>query len=218
MRLTPYGKDHPVTGIARLRIELEGMDDRVIRRIEVPLAMRLDALHLVFQAAMGWENYHLYEFRIGRSVRYGIPDPGWPDAGLRSAKKATLSHLLVHAKQGKTIHYVYDFGDEWLHTVRLEAVGEADPGVTYPRLLEAEGRCPPEDCGGAGGYAHFLDAISDPNHEDHQEMIDWRGPGFDPKIVDEDAIRNAFALLGAPKRRRRKAGATKKKKTGRGIS
>ena len=133
-------------------------------------------------------------------------------------KKATLSHLLVHAKQGETIHYIYDFGDEWLHTVRLEAVGDADPDVTYPRLLAAEGRCPPEDCGGAGGYAHYLDAISNPDHEDHQEMIDWGGPGFDPKSVDEDAIRNAFALLGAPKRGRRKAGAGKKKKTGRGIS
>lgn len=212
MRLTPYGKDHHVTGIARLRIELEEMQAPVFRRVEVPLATRLDALHVVFQVAMGWEDYHLYEFQIGRSVRYGLPDAGWDDADLRSVEKATLSHLLDQAHNGNTFHYIYDFGDGWLHTVKLEAVGDVDPDVTYPRLIEAEGRCPPEDCGGPGGYAHYLDAISDPDHEDHQEMIDWRGPGFNPKRVDEDAIQSAFALLGAPKRGRRKAGAGKKKK------
>ena len=97
--------------------------------------------------------------------------------------------------------YTYDFGDDWLHTVTLELVNDADAEVAYPRLLDAEGRCPPEDCGGAGGYARYLEAISDPRHEDHEEMVEWRGPGFDPKVVDEDAIRRALAALGAPRRR-----------------
>jgi hypothetical protein len=63
--------------IVRLRIELDEMEHPVLRRIEVPLAIRLDDLHSVIQVAMGWENYHLYEFRVGRAVRYGIPDPDW---------------------------------------------------------------------------------------------------------------------------------------------
>ncbi len=186
--------------IARLRIALEGLDDPVFRRIEVATATRLDKLHDVFQVAMGWENYHLYEFEVGR-IRYGLPDSGWPDPDLRSAKQATLSQLLDHAEPDGVFHYTYDFGDDWLHTVTLELVNDASPDVTCPRLLAAEGRCPPEDCGGAGGYARYLEAISDPRHEDHEEMVEWRGPGFDPMVVDEDAIRRALAALATPRRR-----------------
>jgi hypothetical protein len=61
--------------IARLTIALDEMKPPVRRRIEVPLAIRLDRLHQVFQIAMGWENCHLYEFRVGRDIAYGIPDP-----------------------------------------------------------------------------------------------------------------------------------------------
>ena len=195
-----------MTEIARLKIKLKGQSIRVSRRIEVRLDTRLADLHLMFQVAMGWENYHLYEFQVGRSIRYGVPDPAWEDAGLRSAKNATLADLIDKAGRNSTFDYLYDFGDYWLHTVTLEAAADADPDVTYPRLLDAHGRCPPEDCGGPDGYVHYLEAISDPDHEDHAEMVEWRGPGFEPEIVDEDAIRNGFAALGAPKRRRRKRG------------
>ena len=192
--------------IARLKIKLTEQSIPVSRRIEVRLDTRLDDLHVVLQVAMGWENCHLYEFQVGPSIRYGVPDPAWEDAGLRSAKNATLADLIDKTGRNNTFDYLYDFGDYWLHTVRLEAAVDAAPDVTYPRLLEAHGRCPPEDCGGPGGYVHYLEAISDPNHEDHAEMVEWGGPGFDPGIVDEDAIRNAFAALVASKRRRRKRG------------
>lgn len=153
---------------------------------------------------MGWENCHLYEFQVGRSIRYGDPDPEWDDEGLRSAEKATLADLIGHAGKDGSFDYIYDFGDDWLHTVTIESAAEADRDATYPRLLEARGRCPPEDSGGAGGYVHCLEAISDPSHEDHAEMLEWCGQDFDPKIVDEDAIGNALALLGASKSTRRK--------------
>ena len=194
--------------IARLKIELDEMEHPVLRRIEVPLAIRLDDLHPVIQVAMGWENYHLYEFRVGRTVRYGIPDPDWPDSGALSVQKATLADLLAHLKRNETFHYIYDFGDDWLHTVALEALGEADPELTYPRLLTAQGQCPPEDCGGHWGYAHFLEAIADPDHEDHDDMLEWHGPGFDPMAVDEAAIQKGLAELAKP--RRRKSTARKK--------
>ena len=113
--------------------------------------MRLDLLHLVIQVTMGWENYHLYEFRVGRAVAYGITDPDWPDSDTLSAEKATLADLIGHLKRNKTFRYIYDFGDDWFHTVKLEALVEADPELTYPRLLTAQGRCPPEDCGGPWG-------------------------------------------------------------------
>jgi len=188
--------------IARLKITLDGVAPTVLRRVEVPLAIQLDDLHLVIQAAMGWENYHLYEFRVGRAISYGIPDPDWPDTTTPSAEKATLADLARRLNKSKAFKYVYDFGDNWSHKVSLEAVAPADRDLSYPRLLDAKGACPPEDCGGPFGYDRYLKAIADPGHMRHREMIDWRGPGFDPNAVDKEAIAMSLATLFSRRRRK----------------
>ena len=82
--------------IARLAIALDDVRPLVRRRIEVPLTIRLDRLHQVFQVVMGWENYHLYEFRIGRDIAYGVPDPNGDFLGSssRPANRTTLAQLV----------------------------------------------------------------------------------------------------------------------------
>jgi len=179
--------------IARLKITLDHVKPPVVRRVEVPADIRLDDLHLVIQIVMGWENYHLYEFRT-RGGRWSLIDPDFADADVRSASKATLAELL---KQGgaKGIKYTYDFGDGWEHTVKVEAVSPAAADATYPRLLDAKGACPPEDVGGPWGYAEYLEAIADPDHERHEEFIEWRGPRFDPTRVNEAAVRKQLERL-----------------------
>jgi len=49
--------------VARLKVTLDDVKPKVQRRIEVPLAIRLDRLHLVLQAAISWTDSHLYEIR-----------------------------------------------------------------------------------------------------------------------------------------------------------
>jgi Plasmid pRiA4b ORF-3-like protein len=85
------------------------------------------------------------------------------------------------------------------------AVANAEPEATYPRLLSAKGRCPPEEVGGTWGYAQYLEAMADPKHERHAEMVDWRGPDFDPNIVDEADIRKALTSFAKRRQRRAKA-------------
>ena len=79
--------------IARLAIALDEVKPPVRRRVEVQLAVRLDQLHRIIQIVMGWESYHLYEFRVGRDVVYGISyrDRDFPGTSPLSAKKATLA-------------------------------------------------------------------------------------------------------------------------------
>ena len=67
--------------IARLKVTLEDVEPTVMRRLDVPLKIRLDRLHLVLQAAMGWTNSHLYEFQAG-DVGWGVPDPDFDDGPL----------------------------------------------------------------------------------------------------------------------------------------
>lgn len=140
-----------MSDIARLRIELERVQPLVVRLLEVSLDIRLDILHLAFQAAMGWDNYHLYEFKAGKSS-WGIPQPEYdsPTFTMRDASTTSLAKML--GKRCKAILYIYDFGDDWRHAVTVEAIYPAEPTGKYPRLIAAEGRCPPEDVGGPWGY------------------------------------------------------------------
>jgi len=178
--------------IAHLRIKLDHVDPVVVRRLEVPLTIRLDRLHLVLQAAMGWSNSHLYEIRA-RDVGWGMPDPDFGDGPL-DASKARLIDVLEDVGV-RSLKYLYDFGDCWEHTVRIERVTDAVPGVIYPRLVEAVGRCPPEDVGGPGGYQEFLDAIADPDHEDHADRLEWVGGPFDPNDTDVERLTQAVESL-----------------------
>jgi hypothetical protein len=178
--------------IACLKITLDDVEPKVVRRVEVPLSIRLDRLHAVLQAALGWTNSHLWELRAGETG-WGIPDRDWGD-GPNHAAKATLIDVLEDTGARK-LTYLYDFGDGWEHTIKIEYVVAPEPGATYPRLVEAVGRCPPEDIGGPPGYEEFLAAIRDPRHERHAEITEWHSADFDPAVVDVDTIQRALAAL-----------------------
>jgi len=95
----------------------------------------------------------------------------------------------------KSLRYLYDFGDGWEHTIKIERITDAVPGIAYPRLIEATGRCPPEDIGGPWGYGDFLEAIADPKHERHAEFKEWIGEPFNPEAVDAEGHAQALAAL-----------------------
>jgi hypothetical protein len=122
----------------------------------------------VLQIAIGWQNCHPYEFRNGDTA-WGLIDRDASENPL-PAEKATLADL---AQRGRMFQYNYVFGDDWQHTVEIEEVVATDPGATYPRLVSAEGRCPPADIGGPAGYENYLRAIADPEHFHHEAC--WSG-------------------------------------------
>lgn len=178
--------------IARLKITLDDVKPAILRRIEVPFNIRLDRLHLAIQAAMGWTNTHFYEIRA-RDVGWGIPDRDWIDGPL-DARKANLGDVLEDVGT-KTLRYLYDFGDGWEHTVKVERLIDPEPDALYPRLIEASGRCPPEDIGGPWGYAELLEAIGNPKHERHNEFKEWFADDFDPNLVDAGWLAEEVATL-----------------------
>ena len=174
--------------IARLKITLDDVEPVVSRRIEVPLAIRLDRLHHVLQIVVGWTDSHLYEFRF-RGIGFGIPDPDWGIGdGPIDARKTTLL-AVIEDTGAKSFKYLYDFGDGWEHAIKIEKIQPAASGTIYPRLMGATGRCPPEDVGGPWGYQEMLEALADPHHERHGEMRDWLGGDFNPnEPIDTSAI------------------------------
>ena len=179
--------------IARLKIALDDVKPAVLRRIEVPLTLRLDRLHLTIQAAMGWTNSHLYEIRAGEVVGWTTPYPDQDWAGdFLDARKARLCDVLEDVGT-KTLNYLYDFGDGWEHDVLVEKVASPQPGSRYPSCIAGRRACPPEDVGGPWGYQEFLAAVSDPNHDEHTHRTEWIGGSFDPNELDLAAVNEELA-------------------------
>ena len=178
--------------IARLHITLDGVEPPVKRTIQVPVTLRLDRLHQVIQAAMGWENAHLYAFMAGRK-RWAPSEPGFDDDALPVAK-ASLADIIA-ASGAAPIRYIYDFGDDWVHLIRVQTIDGPVPGDLYPKLIDVLGNCPPEDVGGHPGYQNFLEAIADKRHPDHRHLTNWHGGPFNPNVPETDELKLAVLKL-----------------------
>jgi len=185
--------------IAVLRIELEDIEPLIWRRVAVRTSMNLKAVHGVIQAAMGWLDYHLWEFAAGEH-KYGMLLPNDPDWNERIKNAATtkLSVLLTDVRE---IGYVYDMGDNWQHRIIVEKLKAAEPGALYPQFLGGERRCPPEDCGGFPGYCEFLDDIVSKDSKKRGAALKWYGRPYNPNDIGEQKIISALKRLANTKRR-----------------
>lgn len=180
------------TRIFQLRVDLRGIRPPVWRRLQVPGEMSLAELHEVMQAAMGWTDTHLHEFDVD-GVTYGVPDDDWSTFHeVRDEAKAKLFRVVG---EGGRLEYGYDFGDDWRHTIKVEKMLGPEPDVRYPRCVAGRRACPPEDVGGPWGYGEFLEAIADPDHDEHENLLDWAGGSFDPAAFDLADADEAVGLL-----------------------
>ena len=193
--------------IYQIKVTLLGTDPPIWRRLLVPADLTLEQLHDVLQLAMGWEDCHMHACRIGQQ-RFGPPDPMEKAfGGPRTASERTARLFNVLGRAGIKAVYTYDFGDSWEHRIVVEKRLVQEPGCTYPTCLAGERHAPPEDCGGIPGFYNLLEAIRDPEHEEHEELLDWVGGGFDPDAFSADEDNHRLAPL---QRRRSKAAAGKK--------
>jgi len=190
-----------IEDIATLRIELEGIEPLIWRRVAVRTTMTLTDLHRVIQAAMGWLDCHLWEFEANdRKYSMLIPDdPEW-NRRITDATTTKLSTLLTTGM--REMSYLYDMGDSWQHRIIVEKLTAIEPGK-YPQFLGGERRCPPEDCGGFPGYYEFLDNIGSKQSKKRKAALDWYGGPYDPDDISEQQIITALGRIGSTGRRSR---------------
>jgi Plasmid pRiA4b ORF-3-like protein len=139
----------------------------------------LAKLHQMFQAAMGWTDSHLHGFTIG-DQRYGMHFDDYPEGEIDEAEISVLKAVGGHRR----FSYEYDFGDSWDHDVVVEEVTTTSRGLRFAVCIDGQNACPPEDCGGPGGYAELLETLADPGHPDHDRAVQWVGGSFDPTSFD----------------------------------
>jgi len=174
--------------VFQFKITLKGIRPPIWRRIQIPETYTFWDLHVAIQDAMGWFDSHLHRFEIlnpstGMEEEIGIPDEEfeWDTVTLPGWKQKMADYFSMNNTKSE---YVYDFGDNWEHIVKLEKILPRQEGIPYPKCTDGKRACPPEDCGGSWGYEDFLKAITNPKHREHKEMLDWVGGSFDPEHFD----------------------------------
>jgi hypothetical protein len=180
--------------IYQIKVTLKHSKPPIWRRIEAPADLNLARLHRILQVVMGWSDYHLHQFIVGGTY-YGQPHPDYDMWGSKMYdEKRVKLYQLVPGEKFKFI-YEYDFGDSWEHALLVEKILPPEKGVRYPRCIKGKRACPPEDVGGVWGYDSFLEAMADPNHPEHEDMLEWVGREFDPEAFDLDEINEALRHL-----------------------
>ena len=191
-----------IRGLA-VRVELQGTEPAVWRRLVVPGDTTLDRLHDVLQTAMGWTDSHLHRFfsSTGPGATYFVThadldegEEGTPENQVR------LDQLLRDA--GDAVLYEYDFGDGWDHELRLEEIGAPEPDRRF-RCTDGAGACPPEDVGGVGGYAEVASWVRSgrraddvpPQFESYDHADSWLPRDWDPDAFDLDATNERLGAL-----------------------
>lgn len=158
----------------RLQVALRDVVPAVVRVVDVPATTTLPEVHDILQVTLGWTDSHLHQFVAGET-RYGVPheDDDWDEQQAETGVR--VRDLPIR------FSYLYDFGDGWEHDI--EVIG---PGGDQPHCTYGEGACPPEDCGGPGGYHRLLEILADPTHEEHAVMRKWAGDltDFDQGATD----------------------------------
>ena len=163
----------------QLKISLIDSKPTIYRRILINPELKLLKLHDVIQIVMGWTNSHLHQFIINNEY-YAEPNPD-DYYEIINYKNIKIIDILNDIKD--KIKYEYDFGDSWLHTISLEKKIESEEKFNV-KCIEGKYNCPPEDCGGIGGYYDLLEIINDPKNEEYESMLEWLGNDFDPKYFD----------------------------------
>ena len=170
----------------------KGIDPPIWRRIQTK-DCTLEELHALIQVTMGWGFEHLYRFNIG-GVEYTDLEMA-NDEDVEDACGTQLSEVLPARNRRPRFQYEYDFGDEWNHQLIVEERFLPEEGVKYPICVAGQRACPPEDCGGHWSYHDFVEAVSDPKHRQHEEILEWVGGGFDPEVFDIEAINRELAAV-----------------------
>lgn len=180
--------------VYQIKVTLDDTHPPIWRRIQVSEDTSLLKLHDIVQIVMGWEDDHLHSFLI-EDQYYGRPeDDEYGEFGTIDEKRVKLKEVIPG--EGFRFKYEYDFGDSWEHTLIVEKILPPEEGVRYPVCVKGKRACPPEDVGGVWGYENFLEAIRDPDHEEHDMYLEWIGDNFDPETFDLEGVNQSLSSMG----------------------
>lgn len=161
--------------IFRVRVDLNNARPPIWRRLDLRSNLTLDAVHQVLQTAYDWTDSHLHRFSIGGEpfdmaaewflCEYDVEeaeDEGTADTDV------TLDETL--AAPGDVLHYVYDYGDHWDLTIRLEEIRPVTHSDPEASCVDGRRAAPPDDCGSLRDVEDLAEILPDPAAFDLEEL------------------------------------------------
>lgn len=187
--------------VYRVRVALDGSDPLIWRQLDLRSDITLDLLHQALQVAFDWTDSHLHRFSLGgrafdrHSQLFLCPsdvdnDDGWENVAGVPAAETRLDETL--AEPGDVLHYLYDYGDNWELTLRVEQVLPAESGCGAAVVVDGERAAPPEDCGHLVDAAALAEVLPDPARFEPERLnralggpyFVLREAGVDRRLVD----------------------------------
>jgi hypothetical protein len=183
--------------IYRIRVTLRYIEPKIWREFVLPDNYTLGDLHRVLFRVMGWGGYHLHSFHFGSGFKktyYSTEEMADQSTAMQDEESVMLRDII--GRKGKTFTYEYDFGDSWLHEVRVMEILPFDAKIASPTCLGGARACPPEDCGSFPGYEQLVQALRSPRSRADKELVEWAG-AFDPEkfSVESTNVRLKAELL-----------------------
>lgn len=215
--------ESPTRRAVQLRITLLGTRPKIWRRVLCPADLNLGDLHAVIQVAMGWQDAHLHQFTLPgkkltrkegdelrrRALKLNVDlreltgerifsNPSFQLEYTEDEDAAQLADVAPAAKS--KLFYLYDMGDSWEHEILVEKRVDPEPGSPILQCIAGEGACPPEDSGGLWGYYDKLEALKDPDHEYHDETVEWLGADYNPDAFDLPHVNRDLSKMARNKK------------------
>ncbi|WP_244216560.1 plasmid pRiA4b ORF-3 family protein [Gordonia alkanivorans] len=164
------------TVVFRIRVDLDDARPPIWRRLDVRSDVSLEDVHRIIQAAFGWLDYHLYRFALGggspfdrRSEFFLCPFDAQEGEEVGTPVAEVRLDETLH-EPGDVLRYVYDYGDSWELTLKLESIHEASEDSPWARCVDGRRAAPPEDCGGITDAESLAEVVDDPAHFDIDEV------------------------------------------------
>ena len=127
--------------VYQFKITLQEIEPAIWRRIQISDLCTFWDLHVAICDAMGWLDYHLHDFEILDPMTHekqhmGIPDDdGFGNINILAGWEHKVRDYIV---TNERMHYLYDFGDSWIHLVEHEGCHKKQLGRKYPVCLSGE--------------------------------------------------------------------------------
>ena len=192
-----------------IKVELKDSEPLIYRRVIVPSDINFEKLHKIIQISMGWNNSYLYDFNIKEEnlritcdkeaiseyefySKLKLNEKNDPHGFIKNMLKikpklSSEVSIYYYLDKFNKVEYIYDFGDYWKHDIIVEEIIE-DYIYEYPKCIESEGNCPPEDIGGVEEYMEFLEVINDKNHPDYENVALWASKQNYKEVFDIESV------------------------------
>ncbi len=133
----------------QLKITIKDSHPPIWRRVIVPEHITFYDLDNIIEALFGWTHSHLFEFDLYNKRVTFMGNP----MDLQDEQSDAEECIDDWIEEGLSFLYTYDFGDDWIHTIKVEKIVEYD--ARYPKVLKYKGPNMIEDCGGIWGFERY---------------------------------------------------------------